>query len=102
MHCSTQHTWAAHHHANVDLHLLVNSIVQHNVHELIEAAQHARYVAVGVQLNCGSKIMAQKRWQPSVRSNGTAGKHMDGWWLTPRCKIDIWSVLEGQSKAPSW
>ena len=49
----------AHHHAQVCLELLVHGVVQHNVHELVEAAQHARHVAVGVQLDCGGRGSAR-------------------------------------------
>lgn len=38
-----------HHHADVGLGLHVDRLVQHNVHELVEATQCARHVAVGVQ-----------------------------------------------------
>lgn len=37
------------HHANICLVLLVHSIVQHDVHELIKATQHASDMSVGVQ-----------------------------------------------------
>ena len=42
----------AHHHANVCFVLLIHSIVQDNVHELIKATQHASNVPVGIQGHC--------------------------------------------------
>ena len=40
---------AAHHHADVRLQLLVHRVVQHDVHELVKAAKHARDVPVCVE-----------------------------------------------------
>lgn len=45
---------ATHHHAQLGLELLIHRPIQHQVHELVEAAQHAAHVPVGVQLDCGA------------------------------------------------
>ena len=44
---------SAHHHPDVLLHLVVHGAVEHDVHELVEAAQRARDGAVGVEGDCG-------------------------------------------------
>lgn len=45
-------TIPTHHHADVLLHLVVDGAVEHDVHELVEAAERARDGAVGVEGDC--------------------------------------------------
>jgi hypothetical protein len=40
------------HHSNVYFQLLVDSVVQDQIHELIKTPQNARNVTVGVEVNC--------------------------------------------------
>ena len=42
----------SHHHPDVLLHLVVDGAVEHDVHELVEAAERARDGAVGIQRDC--------------------------------------------------
>lgn len=54
---------ATYHHANVGLGLHVHRLVQHDVHELVEATQSACDVPVGVEDNYGGHSSTQQQQQ---------------------------------------
>lgn len=58
----------AYHHANVGLHLVVNSIVQNQVHELIKTPQDAADLPVCIQGNCTAIKRAQTILPEEIKS----------------------------------
>jgi hypothetical protein len=73
--------WPTYHHADVGLHFVVNSVVQHQIHELIKTAQYAADLPICIERNCRvitTNLDSDKQYKSCQQSQRSLGCHKRG------------------------